>query len=173
MSPELVRFAAAFAQLGGPGSKKNTVAARLAGITCSRTQAFRDARSVAVNKLLDKANQIKSGECKPVTEREIDERVAELIRSPNTKDFEIGYTIRERRKSAQREERGNSAADPLEMLKEIAAMSPIAAAVVAYQCQIPPPDGCATILECRCPNCESLIFENLRPAINGAADATA
>jgi len=60
MSPELVRFTAALAQLGGAESGKNTVAAKLAGIDCNRTQAFRHARSVAVRELLNEAEKIKS-----------------------------------------------------------------------------------------------------------------
>src|SRR5215472_3876504 len=60
------KFAAAVHALGGADAKKNTQAARVAGLTLDRTQAFRLAR-----KLLDEANKIKSGKRPPVSEAEV------------------------------------------------------------------------------------------------------
>jgi len=68
MSDELVKFAAALASLGGADSRNNSLAAKLAGMNIGRTAAFRHARSVAVRKILGKAEQIRSGKHRPLTE---------------------------------------------------------------------------------------------------------
>jgi len=97
MTADLIRFAAALAKLGGQDAKKNSVAARLAGINCGRTQAFRYARSVAVKKLLDSAEQIKTGKRKRLTEEEIDLKIEDLINSPDAATVARGIELRAKR----------------------------------------------------------------------------
>ena len=96
------KFAAALHALGGADAKKNTQAARVAGLTLDRTQAFRLARSVAVRKLLDEANKIKSGKRPPVSEAEVDARIDDLIRAPDALTVARGIELREKRKAAER-----------------------------------------------------------------------
>ena len=101
MKPEFVRFAAALAQLGGPEARKNSVAARLAGVEGGRTQAFRAARSVAVRKLLAEATKIMTGNLPRISEEEIDQRIDDLIRSPDAPTVAKGIELRHRRDAAR------------------------------------------------------------------------
>lgn len=102
MKPELVRFAAALFRLGGSDAKKNILAARLAGIVCGRTQAFRWARGVAVKKLLDGAAQIKTGKRPRLTELDIDLKIEDLINSPDALTVARGLELRGKRQELQR-----------------------------------------------------------------------
>jgi hypothetical protein len=65
---EHIRFCAAKFGLGGHDSRKNTLAAELAGIDATPSQAFRIARSVSVAKLLDKAKKIAAGKVPALTD---------------------------------------------------------------------------------------------------------
>src|SRR5262249_18987994 len=76
----------------------NSLAARLAGMNIGRTVAFRHARSVGVRKLLGKAEQIHSGKHKPLTEEEIERRLAEMIRSANDVAAAKAIELRDKRK---------------------------------------------------------------------------
>jgi hypothetical protein len=97
-----IKFAAALHQLGGADSKKNSQAAKLAGMPWDRVQAFRQARSVAVRKPLTEANSIKRGRREPVTETEVDEAIDRLIRAPDALTVARGVELREKRKAARR-----------------------------------------------------------------------
>jgi hypothetical protein len=97
----VIRFAAALHSLGGADSKKNTQAARLAGIDCDRTAAFRMARSVAVRRLLDAAQEISVGKRPPVTEQEVDEAIDRLIRAPDALTVARGIELREKRRGGR------------------------------------------------------------------------
>jgi len=98
LSDELVKFAAALARLGGADSRNNSLAARLAGMSIGRTVAFRHARSVGVRKLLGKAEQIHSGKFRPLSEEEIERRLAEMIRSANDVAAAKAIELRDKRK---------------------------------------------------------------------------
>jgi len=82
LEADQVRFAAALVMLGGADSGNNTMAARTAGMTLSRTEAFRLARSVKIRKLIDAAEQIKDGKRKDLTEAEINARIDKGCMSP-------------------------------------------------------------------------------------------
>jgi hypothetical protein len=89
--------------LGGADSKKNTQASRLAGLSWDRVQAFRQARSVSVRKLLDEAKRLKAGNLPPLTEADIDREIDDLIRQPDALTKARGIELREKRKDRQRE----------------------------------------------------------------------
>ena len=99
-----VRFSAALFQLGGADSKKNTQAARLANLDWDRVQAFRQARSVSVRKLLDEAKRLKAGNLPPLTEADIDREIDDLIRQPDALTKARGIELREKRKDRQRQQ---------------------------------------------------------------------
>ena len=62
LSLEYIKFAAAKSQLGGHDSRQNSMAAEMAGLSnLTPSQAFRIARSVGVQKLLDRAQKIAAG----------------------------------------------------------------------------------------------------------------
>jgi hypothetical protein len=126
LEPDQIRFAAALITLGGPDSRNNTIAARLAGRPdLSRTQAFRWARSVKVRKLIDDAEQIKTGKRKPLTEEQIDERIDKMISSPNDLAAAKGIELREKRteRRHQREMEARNSCDINQELREISAIS--------------------------------------------------
>ena len=104
MSEELIRFTAALYQLGGADARKNSQAAKLASIACDRTAAFRMARSVAVRRLLDMADEIKVGKRPPLTEEQIDRKIDDLIRCPDALTVARGIELREKRKAARNAE---------------------------------------------------------------------
>jgi hypothetical protein len=96
-----IRFAAAMITPGGAGNRNNSAAARLAGLELNRTEAFRLARSVKIRKLVDAAEEIKSGKRRPLTEDEIDARIDKMGMSPIDRDAAIGIKLRDDRKSAR------------------------------------------------------------------------
>jgi hypothetical protein len=110
LAPETVRFAAALHSLGGADAKKNSQAARLAGLDWDRVQAFRQARSVSVRKLLDEAKRLKAGNLPPLTEADIDREIDDLIRQPDALTKARGIELREKRKDRQRQQ-GETADD--------------------------------------------------------------
>jgi hypothetical protein len=87
--------------LGGADNRNNSAAARLAGLDLNRTEAFRVARSVKIRKLVDAAEEIKSGKRRPLTEDEIDARIDKMCMSPIDRDAAIGIKLRDDRKSAR------------------------------------------------------------------------
>jgi hypothetical protein len=103
LAPETIRFAAALHSLGGADAKKNTQAARLAGLDWDRVQAFRQARSVSVRKLLDEAKRLKAGTLPALTEADIDREIDDLIRQPDALTKARGIELREKRKDRQRQ----------------------------------------------------------------------
>jgi hypothetical protein len=125
LAPEQVRFAAALFLLGGPESRKNSVAAKLAGLNIGRTQAFRCARSVGVRKLLDEPNSAKAGKREPISEDEIDQIIERLIRSPDAAQAARGIELRERRKQAAAAAAQSEALrEPQEIAREILTACP-------------------------------------------------
>jgi hypothetical protein len=104
LAPETIRFAAALHSLGGADAKKNTQAARLAGLAWDRVVAFRAARSVGVRKLLDEAKRLKAGNLPPLTEADIDREIDDLIRQPDALTKARGIELREKRKDRQRQQ---------------------------------------------------------------------
>ena len=101
LEPDQIKFAAALITLGGPDSKNNSAAARVAGMDLDRVQSFRLARSVKVRKLIDNAEQIKQGKRRPLTEEEIDARVDRMCMSPNDRDAAVGIKLRDDRTAAR------------------------------------------------------------------------
>jgi hypothetical protein len=99
MDSDTIRFAAALHNLGGADAKKNSKAAQLAGLDWNRVECFRAARSVSVQKLLREAKDIKRGRRPPLTEREIDEKIDDLIRCPDALTVARGIELREKRKT--------------------------------------------------------------------------
>jgi hypothetical protein len=67
----------------------------------NRTEAFRLARSVKIRKLVDAAEEIKTGKRRPLTEDEIDARIDKMCMSPIDRDAAIGIKLRDDRKSAR------------------------------------------------------------------------
>jgi hypothetical protein len=106
LTPETIRFAAALHSLGGADSKKNTQAARIAGVAWDRVQAFRAARSVGVRALLDEAKRLKAGKLPPLTEEDIDREIDDLIRQPDALTKARGIELREKRKDRLKERGG-------------------------------------------------------------------
>jgi hypothetical protein len=96
-----IRFAAAMITLGGADNRNNSAAARLAGMDLNRTEAFRLARSVKIRKLVDAAEEIKSGKRRPLTEDEIDARIDKMCMSPIDRDAAIGIKLRDDRKATR------------------------------------------------------------------------
>jgi hypothetical protein len=109
LSPEQVRFVAAMDRLG-PAENKNSMAARLAGLSLGRTQAYRLAVSKGVRKLLDEVKKTRDGMRPRVSEQEIDETIDALIRSADARTAAQGIELRERRAERQRQ-RGEGPAD--------------------------------------------------------------
>jgi hypothetical protein len=87
--------------LGGADNRNNTAAARLAGMDLNRTEAFRLARSVKIRKLVDAAEEIKSGKRRPLSEDEIDARIDKMCMSPIDRDATIGIKLRDDRRHAR------------------------------------------------------------------------
>lgn len=112
LKPEHIRFAAAVAQLGGTEARKNSVAARLAGVEGGRTYAFRVARSVGVRKLLAEATKIVTGKLPRLSEEEIDQKIDDLIRSPDAGTAAKGIELRAKREAARQEFNAATADDP-------------------------------------------------------------
>jgi hypothetical protein len=113
-----IRFAAAMIVLGGAGNKNNSAAAKLAGMDLNRTEAFRLARSVKVRKLVDAAEEIKTGKRRPLTEAEIDARIDKMCMSPIDRDAAIGIKLRDDRKS----ERLRAEADETSLPEQFASL---------------------------------------------------
>jgi hypothetical protein len=132
LEADQIRFCAALINLGGPDSRNNSMAARLAGMELSRTEAFRLARSVKVRRLITAAEDIKTGKHKPITEEEIDQRIDRMIRSQNDQWAARGIELHERRleRRRQAEAAGGSLQDEI---REIEKISPELAAAYAAQ----------------------------------------
>src|SRR6516164_8331112 len=130
LEPDQIRFAAALLNLGGPDSRNNSMAARLAGMELSRTEAIRLARSVRVRKLITAAEDIKTGKHKPITEEEIDQRIDRMIRSQNDQWAARGIELHERRSERRRQESATQMSLEQE-LTELAKISPELAEIYA------------------------------------------
>jgi hypothetical protein len=102
MKPEVVRYAAVKFQYGDEDSRKNSVAARIAGLPGTRTQVFRVDRSKGVQDLLKKAREIRAGRRPRVTEEEIDRKIDDLIRAPDAQTVAKGLELRMKREAASR-----------------------------------------------------------------------
>ena len=131
LEPDQIRFAAALLNLGGPDSRNNSMAARLAGMELSRTEAFRLARSVKVRKLITAAEDIKSGKHKPIDETEINQRIDRMIRSQNDQWAARGIELHERRLERRRVEQDAGGTDIREELRGLESLSPELAAEYA------------------------------------------
>jgi hypothetical protein len=99
---EYIKFAAARFALGGDGSRKNSLAASLAGIEATPSQSFRIARSVGVARLLAEATRIRAGRQPRVTDAEIDQRIDLMIKSPDHRSAGAGIELRARRDALAR-----------------------------------------------------------------------
>jgi hypothetical protein len=98
LSLEYIKFAAAKSQLGGHDSRQNSMAAEMAGLSnLTPSQAFRIARSVGVQKLLDRAQKIAAGKAPRVTEAEIDRRIDDMIKSLDHRAAGVGIELRAKR----------------------------------------------------------------------------
>jgi hypothetical protein len=163
LSAELIRFAAALQQLGGADGKKNSVAARLAGINCGRTQAFRYARSVKVRRLLDLAEEIRSGERKSLTKEEIRFKIEDLIRSPDAgtaaKGIELLSRWDERERAANKDE---GSGDPHETLAHIESeFGPLASLFFSTKVEGALTTNGQRLLDSFCPHCRELLVGSI------------
>jgi hypothetical protein len=131
LEPDQIRFCAALINLGGPDSRNNSMAARLAGMELSRTEAFRLARSVKVRKLITAAEDIKTGKHKPISEEEINQRIDRMIRSQNDQWAARGIELHERRLEKRRQEQASDGTDIREELRGLEEISPELAAEYA------------------------------------------
>ena len=165
LTGDQIRFAAALHQLGGADAKRNTQAARLANLPWDRVQAFRQARTVGVRRLLDEADKIKRRQRPPLTEEEIDATIDNLIRSPDPLNKMRAIELREKR-AAQRVEREQlereAERDPLEILAEIAKHNPFRALELRAEKKLPPTDDAVEVLRAhRCRNCAERVAREL------------
>jgi hypothetical protein len=124
LTVDQIRFAAALLNLGGPDSRNNSMAARLAGMELSRTEAYRMARSVKVRRLVDAADAIKTGKHKPISEEEINQRIDKMIRSQNDQWAARGIELHERRMERRRQEQASGGTDIRQELRELEEISP-------------------------------------------------
>jgi hypothetical protein len=133
LAVDQIRFCAALINLGGPDSRNNSMAARLAGMELSRTEAFRLARSVKVRKLINAAEDIKTGKHKPITEEEIDQRIDRMIRSQNDQWAARGIELHERRLERRRQQEAENGGDLRLTMQALAEISPELAESFAKQ----------------------------------------
>jgi hypothetical protein len=119
-----IRFCAALLNLGGIDSRSNSMAARLAGMDLSRTEAFRLARSVKVKKLISAAEDIKTGKHKPISEDEINARIDRMIRSQNDQWAARGIELHERRLERRRQQDAAGGTDVWQELRGLEEISP-------------------------------------------------
>lgn len=126
MSDEHVRFTAALMQLGGAEARKNSVAARLAGVPGGRSQAYRVARTVGVRKLLSLAERVRAGNIPRLTDAEIDRRVDDLIRSPDGNTAAKGIDLRTKRELAARQMlKDGDTGDPADTARALICAAPV------------------------------------------------
>jgi hypothetical protein len=102
LDTDTIKFAAALHALGGAGSRKNTQAARIAGLDLDRVKSFRLARSVGVSKILEEADKLKRGKRPPLSEAELDRRIDEGCRSRDPITCARFIELREKRKAVAR-----------------------------------------------------------------------
>jgi hypothetical protein len=124
LSSEVIRFAAALYRLGGADARKNSIAARLAGLNISRTKAFRLARSVAVRRLLDEAKKVVVGGQPPISEIEIDRRIDEMIKSPDARTSATGIELRQKRLD-RRHQAAAEPTDPTQLYRDMICFIPV------------------------------------------------
>jgi hypothetical protein len=122
LKPEYIKFAAAKFQLGGHGSRQNSLAASLAGIEATPSAAFRIARSVQVQRLLDEAKKIQAGKAPRVTDAEIDQRIDLMIKSPDHRAAGVGIELRSKRDERARA-RDDEPADIGEITRQLLEIS--------------------------------------------------
>jgi hypothetical protein len=122
LRPEHIRFAASKFSLGGHDSRKNTLACELAGIQATPSQAFRIARSVSVQRLLDKAKKIAAGKQPRVSETDIDRRIDDMIKSADNRAAAIGIELRGKRDALARS-RDDEPADIGEISRQLLEIS--------------------------------------------------
>lgn len=111
-----VRFAAALWRLGGIDAKKNTEAARLAGLDLNRTEAFRTARSVSVKRLLDEADKVRAGKQPALTEGQIEQIIDDGIRRPDALTVARFLELREKRLARLAVQKTDEPEDPTRTL---------------------------------------------------------
>jgi hypothetical protein len=121
LKPEYIKFAAAKFQLGGHGSRQNSLAASLAGIEATPSAAFRIARSVGVQKLLDEAKKIQAGKAPRVTDAEISQRIDLMIKSPDHRAAAVGIELLAKRDERAARSRDDLPSDPREVISLILA----------------------------------------------------
>jgi hypothetical protein len=132
LKPEYIKFAAAKFQLGGHGSRQNSLAASLADIEATPSAAFRIARSVGVQKLLDEAKKIQAGKAPRVTDAEIDQRIDLMIKSPDHRAAGVGIELRAKRDSLARS-RDDGPTDLGEITRQLLEVSGPEAAISVFE----------------------------------------
>jgi hypothetical protein len=152
---EYIKFAASKFGLGGQDSRKNTLACELAGIQATPSQAFRIARSVSVQKLLDRAKKIQAGKVPPLTDREIAQRIDLMVRSPDHRAAAVGIELLAKREAVARSRSDGLPSDPAELLHELLAVMGIEGVLSAAELWFTTTQDLLT-----CPN-----FELLAPII--------
>jgi predicted ATP-grasp superfamily ATP-dependent carboligase len=136
LDDETIRFSACLHALGGSRARKNSQAAKNAGLDWSRVDAFRVARSAGVARLLDEADKIKRKQLPPLTEEQIDAEVDDLIRAKDPLTKSRGIEIREKRlarKAEYEREQHRNPVNPIERLKELAKTNPELALQIAQK----------------------------------------
>jgi hypothetical protein len=119
---EHVKFAAARFALGGDGSRKNSLAAQLAGLdNLTPSQSFRIARGVGVAKLLAEATRIRAGKQPRVSEADIDRRIDDMIKSPDHRAAGVGIELRAKRDERSARLRDDGATDAAGIVRQILA----------------------------------------------------
>jgi hypothetical protein len=117
MDPDVVKFCAAVQQMGGlaavsDGRFSNTAAARMAGLDWDRGKAFKTLQGKNVRTLLRWAAEYKDmGRPPPLTEEEIEDKLAKMIRSGDFMAVSRALDLREKRLARAREERLEAALD--------------------------------------------------------------
>jgi hypothetical protein len=124
LAPETIRFAAALFRLGGADAKKNSVAAKLAGLPISRTKAFRLARSVGVKRLLSEAEKVVVGARPPISELEIDRKIEDMILSPDARTSATGIELRQKRLD-RRHRAAAEPTDPTQLYRDMICFIPV------------------------------------------------
>jgi hypothetical protein len=122
LDDETIRFSAHLHALGGSRARRNSQAAKNAGLDWNRVDAFRVARSAGVARLLDEADKIKKGRLPSLTEEDIDREVDDLIRTKDPLTKARGIELREKRKVAKQSDGATD--DALAELKVLSKVAP-------------------------------------------------
>jgi hypothetical protein len=163
LNHETIRFSACLHALGGSRARKNSQAAKNAGLNWNRVDAFRVARSAGVARLLDEADKIKRKQLPPLTEKQIDAEVDDLIRAKDPLTKSRGIEIREKRlarKAEYERQQSQKPGDPIETLKQLGATNPELAIQICQKNEVKIPE-LERLVRCVCPTCGTKLTREL------------